>query len=74
VAFRLIPREEKFYDDFVAIADQLTKGAALLEGLLSTDPPQVDKADEIKEIEHVRFPQPRHLPAAAPDFRDAARP
>ncbi|MBP7570315.1 MAG: DUF47 family protein, partial [Acidobacteria bacterium] len=52
MAFRLIPREEKFYDDFVAIADQLTRGAALLEEMLATDPPEIDKADEIKEIEH----------------------
>lgn len=52
MAFRLIPREEKFYDDFVAIADQLTKGAALLEEMLAIDPPEIDKADEIKEIEH----------------------
>jgi len=52
VAFRLIPREEKFYTDFLAIADQLTKGAAALETMLASDPPLVDKADEIKEIEH----------------------
>jgi predicted phosphate transport protein (TIGR00153 family) len=52
VAFRLIPKEEKFYEDFLAIADQLTRGAALLEDMLATEPPHADKADEIKEIEH----------------------
>jgi len=52
VAFRLIPREEKFYADFLAISDELTKGAKLLEEMLATDPPVMDKADEIKEIEH----------------------
>jgi len=52
VAFRLIPREEKFYEDFLAISDELTKGAKLLEEMLATDPPVMDKADEIKEIEH----------------------
>jgi predicted phosphate transport protein (TIGR00153 family) len=50
--FRLIPREEKFYDDFKMMADQLKVGARLLEQMLSTDPPQFDKAHEIKEVEH----------------------
>ncbi len=52
MAFRLIPREEKFYEDFLAISDELTKGAKLLEEMLAIDPPVMDKADEIKEIEH----------------------
>jgi predicted phosphate transport protein (TIGR00153 family) len=52
VAFRLIPREEKFYQDFLAIADELKNGARLLEEMLATDPPAWDKAEEIKEIEH----------------------
>ena len=52
MAFRLIPKEEKFYDDFTAVAVQITKGAALLEQMVATDPPRVDLAHEIKEIEH----------------------
>jgi predicted phosphate transport protein (TIGR00153 family) len=52
VAFRLIPKDEKFYDDFTAVAVQITKGAALLEQMLASDPPKVDVAHEIKEIEH----------------------
>jgi uncharacterized protein len=52
VAFRLIPKEEKFYDDFTAVAEQITKGAALLEQMIATDPPRYDLAHEIKEIEH----------------------
>jgi uncharacterized protein len=52
VAFRLIPKEEKFYDDFSALAVQITRGAQLLEQMLSTDPPRYDLAHEIKEIEH----------------------
>jgi len=50
--FRLIPREEKFYDDFKMMADQLRHGARLLEQMLATDPPIADKAHEIKEVEH----------------------
>jgi uncharacterized protein len=52
VAFRLIPREERFFDDFVALADQIQKGAVLLEEMLAPDRPIWDKADEIKEVEH----------------------
>jgi len=52
VAFRLIPREEKFYSDFLAMADELQKGARLLESMVAPDHPIWDKADEIKEVEH----------------------
>jgi predicted phosphate transport protein (TIGR00153 family) len=50
--FRLIPREEKFYSDFIAMADQIRAGARMLEEMLASDPPQTDKAHEIKEVEH----------------------
>src|SRR4051795_10853929 len=52
MAFRLIPREEKFYTDFLALADELKRGARVLEQMLEPDHPVWDKADEIKEIEH----------------------
>jgi len=50
--FRLIPREEKFYDDFMAMADQLRIGARMLEEMFAVDPPVADKAHDIKEVEH----------------------
>jgi uncharacterized protein len=52
VAFRLIPKEERFYDDFTAMAEQIRHGAELLESMMAPDPPLWDKADEIKEVEH----------------------
>jgi uncharacterized protein len=52
VAFRLIPREERFFDDFVALAEHIRKGALLLDEMLSPVKPIWDKADEIKEVEH----------------------
>jgi len=52
VAFRLLPREEKFYQDFQALADELQNGARLLEQMLAPERPIWDKADEIKEVEH----------------------
>jgi uncharacterized protein len=52
MAFRLIPREERFYADFQALADELKRGAKLLEEMIAPDRPKWDKADEIKEVEH----------------------
>jgi uncharacterized protein len=52
LAFRLIPREERFYDDFNALARQIRHGARLLLEMLEPPRPMWDKADEIKEIEH----------------------
>ncbi len=50
--FRLIPKEERFFDDFVAMAEQIRRGAALLQEMLAPEQPLWDKADEIKEVEH----------------------
>jgi predicted phosphate transport protein (TIGR00153 family) len=52
VAFRLIPRETRFYDDFVALAEEIRRGAGQLEEMLAPERPIWDKADEIKEVEH----------------------
>ncbi len=52
MAFRLIPREERFFEDFVALAEQINTGAGLLQEMLVPDRPIWDKADEIKEVEH----------------------
>lgn len=52
MAFRLIPREEKFFTDFQALADELKGGARLLEAMLAPDHPIWSTADEIKEVEH----------------------
>ena len=52
MAFRLIPREERFFDDFVAMAEQIRRGAVLLQEMLAPEQPLWDKADEIKEVEH----------------------
>jgi uncharacterized protein len=52
MAFRLLPREERFYSDFQALADELKRGAKLLEDMLAPEKPDWDKADAIKEVEH----------------------
>jgi predicted phosphate transport protein (TIGR00153 family) len=48
----LIPREARFFDDFVAMAEQIRLGATMLEDMLAPDRPIWDKADQIKEVEH----------------------
>jgi predicted phosphate transport protein (TIGR00153 family) len=50
--FRLIPREERFFEDFTALAAEIGVGARYLEEMLQPDPPLWDRADEIKEVEH----------------------
>jgi len=52
LAFSLIPKEEKFYGDFLSMADQLRIGARLLDEMFAVDPPIADKANEIREVEH----------------------
>jgi len=52
LGFRLIPREARFYDDFVALALEIEKGAALLDEMLAPDRPVWEKADRIKDVEH----------------------
>jgi len=50
--FRLIPREEKFYDDFISLADQVKVGALLLAEMFAGEKPIAAKSLEIKEVEH----------------------
>ena len=50
--FRLIPREERFFDDFVALAEQIRTGAGTLKQMLAGTAPDMGKAEAIKEIEH----------------------
>lgn len=52
MAFRLIPREEKFFTDFQALAIELQTGARLLEAMVAGERPIWEKADEIKSVEH----------------------
>lgn len=49
--FRLIPKEEKFFEDFIALADRIVTGATLLEKMLSTEPPAWDMGPQIKAVE-----------------------
>jgi predicted phosphate transport protein (TIGR00153 family) len=50
--FSLIPREEKFFAEFVGLAEEIRGGSKLLKQMLSANPPDAAKADAIKDIEH----------------------
>ena len=51
--FSLLPRDERFFEDFVGMAEELRGGARLLKQMLAVDPPDVSKADAIKDVEHI---------------------
>jgi uncharacterized protein Yka (UPF0111/DUF47 family) len=51
VAFHLLPREEKFYAEFTALADQLVEGSAQLARMLASEPPDWEVARDIRTIE-----------------------
>ena len=50
--FRLIPREEQFFTDFINLTEQIRVGAHTLTQMLSTSPFAIEKAQQIKDIEH----------------------
>jgi predicted phosphate transport protein (TIGR00153 family) len=53
VAFSLIPRSEHFFDDFVSLSKEIREGSRLLKQMMATDPPDIGKADAIKDAEHI---------------------
>ena len=50
--FSLIPKEERFFQDFVGLSEEIRNGARILKQMLGDDPPDLSKADAIKDIEH----------------------
>jgi len=52
VAFSLIPRSEHFFDDFIGLSKEIQEGSRLLKQMLASDPPDMNKADVIKDAEH----------------------
>ena len=50
--FRLIPRDNKFFKEFISLAEEVRSGARVLKQMIATDPPDMSKVEAIKEIEH----------------------
>jgi uncharacterized protein len=53
MAFSLIPRDVKFYDEFVALGGEIRTGARMLRDMLGTDPIDMSRVAAIKDQEHV---------------------
>ncbi len=50
--FSLIPKDGRFFDDFIQLAQEIRKAAVILEGMVADDVPRWDAADELKALEH----------------------
>ncbi|BCS32920.1 phosphate transport regulator [Luteitalea sp. TBR-22] len=50
--FSLIPKDGRFFDDFIQLAQEIKKASAVLVDMLSGDMPRWDAADELKALEH----------------------
>jgi predicted phosphate transport protein (TIGR00153 family) len=50
--FSLVPRDNNFFREFSNLADGVKSGARELRQMIATDPPDMDKVEAIKEIEH----------------------
>ena len=52
MAFSLIPKAHHFFDDFLGLSRDIQEGSRLLKQMMSSDPPDMTKADAIKDVEH----------------------
>ena len=52
MAFSLVPREERFFNEFVSLTEQIVSGARLLRQMLAGDTPDMAQVGAIKEVEH----------------------
>ena len=50
--FSLIPKDGRFFDDFIQLAQEIRKGAVVLVDMLAGDKPRWAAADELKALEH----------------------
>jgi uncharacterized protein len=50
--FSLIPKDGRFYDDFIAMAQEIQAATHLLVRMLASDPPDWSIAAELKRLEH----------------------
>ena len=50
--FSLIPKDGRFFDDFIQLAQEIRKGAVVLVDMLAGDVPRWEAADELKALEH----------------------
>ena len=52
MAFSLVPKDPKFFTEFIALTDQIRKGSRLLKQMLAGPAPDMTQVAAIKEVEH----------------------
>src|SRR5215204_2340636 len=52
IGFNIIPKQGRFFPDFVSLSAEIRKGSRLLRLMLMSNPPDMAQVDAIKEIEH----------------------
>jgi uncharacterized protein len=52
MAFSLVPKETRFFTEFVGLAEQIRSGAHLLQQMLEGAAPDMAQVSAIKEVEH----------------------
>jgi predicted phosphate transport protein (TIGR00153 family) len=52
MAFSIIPRDKQFFAEFLSLAEEVRSGARALRQMIASDPPDISKAEAIKDIEH----------------------
>lgn len=50
--FSLIPKDGRFFDDFIQLAQEIRKAAVVLDDMVAGDTPRWEAADELKAFEH----------------------
>ncbi len=50
--FSLVPRDKHFFKEFISLAEEVRSGSRVLRQMIATDPPDMQKVEAIKEIEH----------------------
>ena len=48
-----LPRQGHFFEDFIKLSGELRKGAHALQAMIAGNQPDMQKADVIKDIEHI---------------------
>src|SRR5688572_2060826 len=48
----LLPRQGRFFEDFISLGAELRRGAYLLKEMLASTQPDMQKAEAIKDVEH----------------------
>src|SRR5678815_4736738 len=52
MGFSLVPKETRFFSEFVGLSEQIRSGARLLQQMLEGDAPDMAQVSAIKEVEH----------------------